>query len=353
MNLTLDNDSEMEVRNICHGVFAPLTGFMTEQDYRSVVDSMRLPDGSPWSIPITLEVPESLERAVSGAGEVLLFQEAAAVARLQVESVFAVGPTDLEAVYGTADPQHPGIAREMQRSRIRVGGRVTAVGTLESEGPYRRTPAEVRKIFASRGWTTVIGFQTRNAPHRAHEYLQRRALEAAEGLFIQPLVGWKRDGDASTAVITAGYLKMIHDFYPHDRVVFGLLETPMRYAGPREAVFHALIRRNFGCTHFIVGRDHAGVGGYYGRYQAQELCCAISGLGITIVNASGPFYCTKCGEVVTEATCRHYLEAPDAIREISGSMIRSYLGRGEPPPSFAMRPEVAAEVLSVMKTGKA
>jgi sulfate adenylyltransferase len=203
-------------------------------------------------------------------------------------------------------------------------------------------------MFAERGWKTIVGFQTRNVPHRAHEYLQRTALEQVDGLFIQPLVGRKKAGDYTPQSIMAGYRKLIADFYPRDRVVLGILSTSMRYAGPREAVFHALIRRNHGCTHFIVGRDHAGVGDYYGKYAAHELIGRFDGeLGIAVMRLHGPFHCRVCDGIVTEHTCAHYRTRPAAITEISGTEIRRILNSGLTPERHIIRPEIVDAVKNV------
>jgi len=208
------------------------------------------------------------------------------------------------------------------------------------------TPAETKKIFKQNNWLTVTGFQTRNPIHTAHECLQRKALEITDGLFIQPLIGWKKKGDFTPEAVVKAYEKMIARFFPPHRVQLAMLRTPMRYAGPREAVFHALIRRNFGCTHFVVGRDHAGVGNFYGKYDAHKLCRQFNDLGIKILYLQGPYYCKKCGTVVTEDDCRH---GPEQAIPISGTEIRSLLSQGKVPPRELMREEIADVLLALQK----
>jgi sulfate adenylyltransferase len=213
---------------------------------------------------------------------------------------------------------------------------------------HELTPAQTRAIFAERGWRTVVGFQTRNVPHRAHEYLLRIGLEIADGLFIQPLLGHKKAGDYTPEAIIAGYRALIGGYLSEDRLVLGILSTAMRYAGPREAVFHAIIRRNYGCTHFIVGRDHAGVDDYYGKYDAHGLIESVEDeLGITVLRLCGPFHCRICDGIVTEKTCPHRRTAPEAVTEISGTEMRAILVGGRAPDPHLMRPEVVAALKGV------
>ncbi len=347
--LLIDDDSVLEVRNLLQGVFHPLSGFLSGRDYRRVVDQMHLSDGSPWTIPVTLEVPEGEVASVKKVKELeLASRTGEVVGRLQVEDLFQVDDQDLRKVFGTTDDRHPGVRKERSRSPFRVGGVVSGVATTRSNGHFL-TPREVREKFHGRGWKTVTGFQTRNPIHRAHEYLQRVALEITDGLFLQPLIGWKKQGDITPEAILAAYETMVLKFYPADRVLLGTLETPMRYAGPREAVFHALIRKNFGCTHFIVGRDHAGVGDFYGKYEAQEFCKRFPDLGITILYLAGPYFCGACGHIVTEKSCPH---GEKHVVHVSGTEVRDRLRRGERPPVEYMRPEIAEVLLGMQREGK-
>ncbi|MBI4370963.1 MAG: sulfate adenylyltransferase [Elusimicrobia bacterium] len=351
--LAVDEDAAGDIRNIAEGAFAPLKGFLSGTDYRRVVDHMRLDSGAPWTIPISLDVPESRRRELARRSKILL-ESATGVplAVLEVEDIYKVRPArDIPAVYGTGDLRHPGAAKESRRSLYRIGGAVTAfAGGGARAGRADLTVNDARRRIFKSGWRTVVGFQTRNAPHRAHEYLQRTALELHDSLFIHPLVGWKKADDLTPRAVIESYETLIRRFYPQERVLFGVLRTAMRYAGPREAVFHALIRKNYGCTHFIIGRDHAGVGGFYGRYAAHELSRSFSGLGIEILRMSGPHYCRRCGQIVTERTCPH---GAGAALEVSGTQVRGMLNRGRRPPEKYMRKEIADVLLRLSRTGQA
>lgn len=365
VSLPVGSDAKLEVANILNGTFAPLAGFMTGENYRSVVDDMHLSAGAgaeansrPWTIPVTLEVSADDVAAVKAAEFVRLSDETGkALARMRVEDVFKVDyGRDLKKVFKVDSADHPGVCKESARSPYRVGGRLErieseqvdhAAGDTGDDFPYF-SPAQSRAYFAKQGWRTITGFQTRNPLHRAHEYLHRVAMEVSDGLFIQPLLGWKKAGDFTAEAVFAGYRKMTDDFYPHDRVLLGSLRTPMRYAGPREAVFHALIRRNHGCTHFIIGRDHAGVGGFYGKYEAQELALSFRDLGIEIRPLCGPFHCNTCGGIVTEKTCGH---SGDAVEEVSGTLMRAAFTAGRLPPEKFMRREVSEVLLRLQEKG--
>ena len=332
---------------LVNGLFAPLEGFMNEADYQSVVGQMRLADGAVWTIPLTLDVPESVYRAVDKQPEVVLTYGQQAVAYLEVESRFEVGKEELVQVFATEDEKHPGLRKELGRYPYRLGGKVTLADASLLEGVL--SPKQTKALFREKGWRTVAGFQTRNAIHRAHEHLQRTALEICDGLFINPLIGWKKSGDFTQAAVKAAYHTMTEQFYPKDKVHLDFLKTQMRYAGPREAIFHAIIRRNLGCTHFIIGRDHAGVGGYYGDYDAHRLAREIlqkGDLGIELLLLREPYYCQKCGQIVTDKHCGH-AEA-DKIH-ISGTNIRQCLSQGRIPDERLMRPEIAQALIELGK----
>ena len=352
ISLTIDEETWLELANLVDGVLAPLTGFMSGRDYRGVVDDMRLGDGSPWTIPVTLELPEARRAEVVAKGSVTLNNRCGEpVGELEVHDVFqTAGEEDLRKIYGTADQAHPGVRREAQRSRWRVGGPVRLLKPVPYAFPdLNLTPAQSRTLFASKGWKTVVGFQTRNPIHRAHEYLQRVGMEFADGIFVQPLIGWKKPDDFSPEAVVAAYRAMFQLFYPPEHGVLGLLTTPMRYAGPREAVFHALVRRNHGCTHFIVGRDHAGVGNFYGLYEAQELCSRFDDLGITILPLRGPYFCSKCDGIVTDKSCSH----GDAhVASVSGTKLRSMLQQGVRPPEEFMRPEISEILIGLARENR-
>jgi len=346
-SLNLNKRQYLELEKIGVGAFAPLDGFMGEADFQAVVDRMRLASGEVFSLPVVLDVAEAFADSVQIGTNVSLLFDGGVVGELEVVSAYTCSKPDVSLrIYGTSDLAHPGVAHFHRMQTHFLGGRVNLLRRVGFEySAFELTPVETRDRFASLGWETIAGFQTRNVPHRAHEYLQRTALEVCDGLFVQPLVGYKKRGDYNPLAIIAGYTALFEHFFPPSRVVLGVLSTAMRYAGPREAVFHAIIRRNYGCTHFIVGRDHAGVGGYYGKYDAHDLTRTLDGeLGIEILRLSGPFYCRRCDGIATEKTCRHIEDHPDETHQISGTDMRTLLaGQGAPAPEL-MRPEVVAAV---------
>jgi sulfate adenylyltransferase len=326
---------------IAIGAYSPLSGFIGEADYRSVLEEMRLANGLVWSLPITLRVPEQVERV----GDELALLDADGVLRgvLEVNDVYkAPRVAEAAAVYGTEDPAHPGVARLLLESDFVVAGDVSLVERWVSAFPaLALDPADTRRAFRERGWSTVVGFQTRNPVHRAHEYIQKAALETVDGLLLHPLVGATKGDDVPADVRVRSYRVLIEEYYPADRVVLAAFPAAMRYAGPREAVFHAIARKNYGCSHFIVGRDHAGVGNYYGTYDAQRIFERFEPgeLGITPIKFEHTFYCRRCEGVASAKTCPHPVTAHVAL---SGTQVRALLSRGElPPPEFS-RPEVAA-----------
>jgi len=297
-SMKVNHDTWLEVSNIVDGTFSPIKGFLGKEDYGSVVHDMCLCSGDVWPIPISLDVSkEVVQELEQDSSLTLISEQGQPIAQLDVTEIFEV---DLEEtaqkVFGTTDRSHPGVAKEVARYPFQVAGVPKLIKPVTQFFPdLAHSPQETREIFGNKGWSTIAGFQTRNPPHRAHEYLQRVAMELCDGIFLQPLIGWKKEDDFSPDAVVAGYRVMTQQFYPEQHALLGTLATPMRYAGPREAVFHAIIRRNHGCTHFIVGRDHAGVGGFYGKYEAQELVRNTKQLGIEILALSGPYYCSKTG----------------------------------------------------------
>ncbi|MAG55822.1 MAG: sulfate adenylyltransferase, partial [Planctomycetes bacterium] len=264
--ISLDANQVLDVEKIANGTFSPLIGFLGERDYRSVCDEVRLADGTPWSIPVILQVPKGLADELSPGQELFLWNtpEDKPCGLMELSQVFTIDLEDqAEKVYGTKERAHPGVNRMMEGGPCCLAGPVRLLERSESLIPadYDQDPSEVRAAIAERGWKTITGFQTRNLGHKAHEHLQKIGMELTDGLLIHPLIGWKKKGDMMPDVILEGYELLIEHYYPKDRVMLSGLTTAMRYAGPREALFHAIIRKNFGCTHFIVGRDHAGVGG--------------------------------------------------------------------------------------------
>lgn len=341
--ITLTRDQYLEFEKIGLGAFAPLQGFMNEDDFRSVIERMRLDDGTPFTLPVVLDVTTEEARRLRGAPRVALVHDGIEVGELAPESFYSCDKkAAARAIFGTTEEAHPGVASFMDMGETFIGGPVKLKQRAELDiSGDELTPAQTKAIFAERGFETVVGFQTRNVPHRAHEYLQRVALELYSGLFVQPLVGRRKNGDYNPAAIMAAYRRLIGEFYPETRVVLGILSTAMRYAGPREAVFHAIIRRNYGCTHFIIGRDHAGVGDYYGIYDAHKLADQFAGeLGIEVLKMRGPYHCARCDSIVTEATCVHQQSEPDAVTHISGTDMRAMLTGGKTPDIHLMRPEI-------------
>lgn len=340
----IDADTCLDVENIAYGVYSPLEGFMTYEEVLSVLEDMRLPNDVPWTIPIVLDVDEEDVASVREDDEVALTLHGEPIAVMRVEEIFKLDRRRYaQMVFGTTDPRHPGALKTFKMKQMLIGGSLELVG--KAPNPYERYtlyPAETRVLFSERGWRTVAGFQTRNAPHTGHEYIQKSALVFTDGLFINPVIGRKKPGDFKDEVILEAYEALIRNYYPKDTVVMSILRYEMKYAGPREAVHHAIMRKNFGCTHFIVGRDHAGVGEYYKPYEAWEIFKEFPDLGITPLFIRESFYCRRCGGVVNEKICPHGEE--HRIR-FSGTEIRRMLLRGERPPPEVVRPEVAEAIL--------
>ena len=346
LSIDLTEESFQDVVHLSQGVFHPLKGFMSSADYKRVVSDMKLVSGDVWTIPVTLEVNrETFARAQQSDRAYFAFA-GKEVGFIEIEDCFQTNPQDeTKHVFGTSDSKHPGAAKELHRSIFRIGGKIVVTDSTIVNGSLN--PEKTRDIFSKKGWKTIAAFHTRNPVHRAHEHLQRTALEICDGLFINPFLGWKKAGDFSDEAIMQGYRALIDNYYPKDRVYLEGFRSSMRYAGPREAIFHAIIRRNLGCTHIIVGRDHAGVGEYYGKYEAQELCRKITAqdnLGINFLLLNEPFFCNRCGEVVSEKNCGH---SPKHVVSISGTEIRKKLMRNERPDERFLRPEVADALIAL------
>jgi sulfate adenylyltransferase len=348
-SLPLTAAEAADLRALATGAYSPLTGFMGAKEHESVIESMRLPDGTLWSIPVCLGIPDGVR--VDDGRLALRGEDGELLGVLEVTEVFERDrAAEAELVYGTTDPEHPGVARVLGAPSRAVAGPVQAV-VAPLAGPVGEralTPAETRAAFASRGWSTVVGFQTRNPVHRAHEYLMKCALEMVDGLLLHPLVGPTKEGDVPAEVRMRAY-EAVLGYFPPERVLLSALVAPMRYAGPREAVLHALVRKNYGCTHFIVGRDHAGVGSYYGTFEAQELIASLPAedLGITPLRFDNAFYCRRCLAMATGKTCPH--PASDHVA-LSGTQVRTMLAAGQlPPPEFS-RAEVAELLIEAYRS---
>ena len=336
--VTISSRELADLDMIASGALSPLRGFMGREQYESVLKTMRLPGGPPWALPVCLAVDE----APKGDRVVLAGEDGRPYAVLDVAEVFDYdAEREAELCYRTTDGAHPGVARVLGQKPRYLAGDVTVFERPAPPFPeLALDPAETRALFAERGWRRVVGFQTRNPIHRAHEYLTKVALETVDGLLIHPLVGDTKSDDIPSKVRVDCYRTLIEGYYPPDRVIVSAFPAAMRYAGPREAIWHAICRKNYGCSHFIVGRDHAGVGSYYGTYDAQLIFDEFEPheLDIEPMMFEHSFWCTKCGSMASNKTCPHGAE--DRIF-LSGTKVREMLAAGEEPPIEFTRPEVA------------
>jgi sulfate adenylyltransferase len=350
-SVTLGRRDLLDLELLAIGAYSPLTGFMIKADYNMVVNDMRLQSGLPWTLPITLAVSrEAASPLREDAPVILRAPDGTPCGLLELRERYGYDRAhQARHVFKTEDPSHPGVRALGEQGDVLLGGPIWLFRPPDP-GPFAEhdlTPAQSRTEFAARGWRTVVGFQTRNPVHRAHEYIQKAALETVDGLFLQPLVGETKDDDVPADVRMRCYEALLRGYYPANRVVLGTLPARMRYAGPREAVFHALIRKNYGCTHFIVGRDHAGVGNFYGTYEAQHIFNDFSPdeLGITPLFFEHAFYCQCCGGMASSKTCPHGKEAHVVL---SGTRVRAMLRGGQTPPPEFSRPEVADILVRAM-----
>src|SRR5918998_4868565 len=350
--LQVSNELRNDIENIADGIFSPLEGFVGEEDFQSIVRRGRLSTGLAWTVPIILDIDEQEARKIKDAGEIALATQQEQedsnekFAILHVEEVYPFDKVACaKSIYQTDDIKHPGVEKMVNMKDRLLGGKVDVIRRLEQSPlrKYRMTPAETRTEISRKGWKTVVGFQTRNVPHVAHEMLQKAALNLYDGLLVNPLIGKKKQGDFKDELILSTYLALIDSYYPKQMVMFVTLHTDMRYAGPKEAIHHAIMRKNFGCSHFIVGRDHAGVGNYYHPFAAHDIFKDYQDLGIEPLFFPAFYYCKKCLSYANERTCPH---TPEFREELSGTKMRQIVSSHETPAEHLMRPEIAKFIMS-------
>jgi len=338
-----------DILNIANGIFSPLKGFLCKNDLTNILKEKRLENDTPWTIPILLDFDKDEIKEIQEGDTILLTNKNTGVSSLlDVEEIQSYNKKSIaQAVYKTNDINHPGVANIYNMKEKLIGGKIQLIENKVREfDKYNLTPKETRILFKEKGWREIVAFQTRNPPHIGHEYVQKTALTFVDGIFINPIIGKKKTGDFKDEVILASYETLMKHYYLKERLVMSILRTSMKYAGPREAIHHAIIRKNFGCTHFIVGRDHAGVGNYYGPYDAHEIFTEFPDLGIIPLFFRSFSRCTKCGSVVNEKICPH-----DQKYHInfSGKKIRELLRNGQIPSEDMMRKEVAKTILKFDK----
>ncbi|NEQ53937.1 MAG: sulfate adenylyltransferase [Leptolyngbya sp. SIO3F4] len=350
--ITLSTRNIADLQCIATGIYSPLEGFVNEAEYNSIVDNMRLTNGLAWSIPVTLQIPESeSEKCRLDSKIALAHPNGEILAVMTIESKFTPDQDhEAQQVYLTTEDAHPGVKAMKAEGPVYLGGPISLVNSIPYDTflQYRLSPVQTRLEFANREWKTVVAFQTRNPIHRAHEYITKTALETVDGLFINPLVGMTKSDDIPADVRVKCYETIMSLYYPADRTLLGVFPAAMRYAGPREAIMHAIARQNYGCTHFIVGRDHAGVGDYYGTYDAQKMFEEFSSdeLKIQPVKFEHAFFCTRTKGMATAKT------SPSTKEErihLSGTKVRAMLREGKCPPPEFTRPEIAAILIESMQ----
>jgi sulfate adenylyltransferase len=343
----VSNELRNDIENIADGIFSPLEGFVSRQDFESIVNTGRLKNGLAWTVPITLDSDDLKARKMKDAGQVALATDNnEKFAILNVEEIYSFDKIACaKSIYQTDDIKHPGVEKMLNMKDKLISGRVNVFKRIEQSPlrKYRMTPVQTREEISRKRWKSIVGFQTRNVPHVAHEMLQKAALNLYDGLFINPLIGKKKHGDFKDEVILSAYVALTDNYYPKDRRMFVTLHTDMQYAGPKEAIHHAIMRKNFGCSHFIVGRDHAGVGNYYHPFAAHEIFKEYPDLEIEPLFFPAFYYCKRCLTYANERNCPH---GPEVREELSGTKMRNMVNSGEMPAEHLMRPEVAKIIIS-------
>ena len=345
--VSISSDLANDVENIADGIFSPLEGFLGQQDFESVIKRGRLANDLAWTIPIVLDLDKETAKKMKEAGDVLLKNpDGVGVAILHVEEIFSFDKTAMaEGVFGTTDSAHPGVSKTFSMSDYLIGGKIDYLQRPKNTAirRYRMTPLQTRQAFVESGWRTIVAFQTRNPPHVAHEMLQKTSITTRDGVFVNPLIGKKKSGDFVDEVIVKCYETMIKHYYPENRCKLATLHTEMRYAGPKEAIHHAIMRQNYGCTHIIIGRDHAGVGSYYDPFAAHKIFDDYTDLEISPIFFPAFFYCRKCLTFTNQKACPHGV---DDREQISGTKLRSMIQQGKAPNEFILRPEVSQVILN-------
>jgi len=344
-NVVVRSETLKVVKNISFGVFSPLEGFMNENDYHYVLDTMYLENDIAWPFPITLDVSEEEIKGIKANDKIILTNESAKpIALMNIETIYNYDRKEYaEKIFGTLDHNHPGVKSVFNYKDKLIGGEIFLINEPKPIFPdLDLKPIETRILFKEKGWDGVVAFQTRNPPHLGHEYVQKAGLTYVDGLFINPVIGKKKIGDFLDEVIIEAYKALIKEYYPKNRVVLSTFETEMRYAGPKEAIFHAIARKNYGCDYIIIGRDHAGVGDYYGPYEAHFIFDNFPDLGIEPIKFRSFSKCSKCDAIVNDKICPH---PPEMQNYFAGKEIRAALKNGNPPSAEVMRPEVANIIL--------
>lgn len=352
--ISVDRETLTDLENIAEGVFSPLEGFMIRKDFEMVVNQMRLANGLPWTIPIMLAVNKAEADGLPLDSEVALIDPSGEVAAiLTLEDKYTYNKEEVaQRVFKTTEEKHPGVKKIYSQGEVLLGGQIDLVKKQpDPYAKYNRSPQQTRALFQEKGWNTIVAFQTRNPVHRAHEYIQKCALEVVDGLMLHPLVGETKSDDIPTDIRMKCYEIIVEKYYHPDRTILSVMPVNMRYAGPREAIFHAMMRKNYGCTHFIVGRDHAGVGNYYGTYDAHYIFREFdpAELEITPFFFEHAFYCKKCQGMASSKTCPH-----DSSNHfvLSGTKVREMLYRGEIPPDEFTRREIAELLIEALQPKK-